>query len=280
MTGSTELGARDVARARTTGARRIRDAFAAANAEGRAAFIPYVVCGRPSIEQMPHLIASLVGAGADLVELGLPFSDPLVDGEVIRNATRAALDAGVTTASCLQAVRAIRAAGEDVPIVLMGSGNPVLRYGIDRFCADAAAAGVDGLILPDVPLAAGARLRAAAARAGIGMTYLVTPLTPTARFADLVEASSGFLYAVASTGTTGAETGAQAATHELLERAREAAGETPVAVGFGVSRAEHVAELAPWAAGVIVGSTLVDIVERSPEALVERVAELSAATRR
>jgi tryptophan synthase alpha chain len=229
---------------------------------------------------MPQLVASMVAAGADVVELGLPFSDPLADGTVIRNATRRALDEGITIAGCLDLVRAVRAAGTQVPLICMGYVNPLLAYGLERFCADAAAAGVDGLIIPDVPLEAAAELRAAAAANGLGITFLATPLTSDARIAELAAASTGFLYAVASTGTTGARADVAAATVELLDRARSIAGDVPVAVGFGVSSADHVARLAPHADGVIVGSALVELVEQEPASAVARVRELRHATHR
>ncbi|MCZ4496674.1 MAG: tryptophan synthase, alpha subunit, partial [Thermoleophilia bacterium] len=199
------------------------------------------------------------------------------DGEVIPNATRSALDAGVTDSGCLDQVRANRALGVEVPNVLMGYVNPLLAYGVERFCADAHAAGVDGLIVPDVPLESAGPLLDAAAAHGLGMTFLATPLTSDARIAQLAAASTGFLYAVASTGTTGARADVAASTHELLARARASAGDTPVAVGFGVSMPDHVTELAPHANGVIVGSALVALVEQDPVAAVARVGELARA---
>jgi tryptophan synthase alpha chain len=265
---------------RTTGAAAIRRAFDAAAEAGRAALVPYVVCGRPRVAEMPALIAALAEAGADIVELGVPFSDPLADGPVIRDATRLALDDGVTVATCLDIVRETRAAGCDVPLICMGYVNPLLAYGVERFCADAAAAGVDGLIIPDVPLESAAELRAAAAANGLGMTFLATPLTSNERIAELAEASTGFLYAVASTGTTGARADVAASTIELLDRARGLAGDVPVAVGFGVSTPDHVASLAPHADGVIVGSALVALVERDAASVPAEIASLRAATSR
>lgn len=265
---------------RVVGADAIRGAFAAAAGAGRSALVPYVVCGRPSLDAMPTLIASLAESGADIVELGVPFSDPLADGPVIRDATRCALDAGVTVVACLEAVRATRAAGVDVPLICMGYVNPLLAYGIERFCADAATAGVDGLIVPDVPLEAAGELRDAAAAHGLGICFLATPLTSDERIAQLATASSGFLYAVASTGTTGARAGVASSTIELLERARRLGGGVPVAVGFGVSTSAHVAQLAPHADGVIVGSALVERIERDPASVPAEVASLRAATSR
>jgi tryptophan synthase alpha chain len=160
----------------------------------------------------------------------------------------------------------------------MGYVNPLLAYGVDRFCADAAAAGVDGLIIPDVPLESARELRDAAAAHDLGITFLATPLTSDERIRELAAASTGFLYAVASTGTTGARQDVAAATIELLGRARAHAGEVPVAVGFGISTPEHVAALAPHADGVIVGSALVALVEHEAASVPAAVAALRAAT--
>ncbi|MCW2926351.1 MAG: tryptophan synthase, alpha subunit [Thermoleophilia bacterium] len=262
------------------GAARIRRAFEAARAADRAALIPYVVAGRPGIEACVDLVEALAGAGADVVELGVPFSDPLADGAVIRDATRLALDDGMTVAGVLQLARDVRARGVDVPLVCMGYVNPLLAYGLERFCADAAAAGVDGLIIPDVPLEAGRELREIAAAHGLGMTFLVNPMTEPARIAELAASSTGFLYAVASTGTTGARSDVAGSTVELLERLAAAGIDAPVAVGFGISTPEHVATLAPHADGIIVGSALVELVEQDVEAAVARVGELHRASRR
>lgn len=266
----------------TTGGTRIRSAFAAAAHDGRAALVPYVVCGRPSATTTPALVASIADAGADVIELGVPFSDPLADGPVIRDATRRALDAGMTVGGCLDIVRSVRAAGVDIPIVLMGYVNPLLAYGIERFCKDAAAAGVDGLIVPDAALLE--PLRAGADTHGLGLTMLVTPLTDEQRMLTLAQASTGFLYVVAATGTTGARDEIAQSTLDLLERTRaflERSGEdVPVAVGFGVSTPGHVAALANHADGVIVGSALVDLVERDEGAVPAMISRLRGATRR
>jgi tryptophan synthase alpha chain len=258
--------------------REIRASFAAAAAAGRAALVPYLVCGRPDAASTVTLVREAAAAGADVVELGVPFSDPLADGETIRNATRRALDAGMTVAGCRDVVRRVRAAGETVPIVLMGYANPLLRYGIEAFCTDAAAAGVDGLIVPDMPLEESGELLAHATRTGLGITFLVTPVTSDERIAQLASASTGFLYCVATTGTTGERTNVDPATIELLDRVRALTGDTPCAVGFGVSTPAHVAALAPHADGVIVGSVLVALVEHDPAGFAPQVARLVAAT--
>ncbi|MCW2921451.1 MAG: tryptophan synthase subunit alpha [Thermoleophilia bacterium] len=260
-----------------TGAVRIRAAFDAARAAKRTALVPYVVAGRPGIDACVDLVEQLVAAGADVIELGVPFSDPLADGTVIRNATRRALDDGMTVAGVLDIVRAVRACDVEVPIILMGYVNPLLAYGLEAFCADAASAGVDGLIVPDAQQLVA--LRSAASANGLGITMLVTPLSSEARIRELATQSTGFLYAVATTGATGARTDVADATLDLLVRARAAAAGVPVAVGFGISTPEHVARLAPHADGVIVGSALVELVEQDAAAAIARVGELAAATR-
>lgn len=262
-----------------SGAERIRRAFSRARAGGRAALVPYTVACRPSREASVDLVCGLADAGADVVELGVPFSDPLADGEVIRAATRRALDDGVSVSGVLDAVREVRERGCEIPVVLMGYVNPLLAYGVGAFCRDAVAAGADGLIVPDAQ--AFDELRDAASACGLGMTLLVTPLSGDERIAELARASTGFLYAVAATGTTGARADVADATIGLLARARriarEEAGGVPVAVGFGVSGPEQVAALAPHADGVIVGSAIVALAEADVAAVPAFVSGLRGA---
>lgn len=264
-----------------TGAERIRAAFAAAREDGRAALVPYVVAGRPDAEACARLVAEIAAAGADVVELGVPFSDPLADGPVIRDATRRALDAGVTVGTCLDIVRSVRSLGVTVPIVCMGYVNPLLAFGIEAFCAAAAEAGVDGLIVPDA--GGDARLRAACDRAGLGTTLLATPLSSDERILELARGCTGFLYAVATAGTTGTRDEVAASTIDFLRRARrlldEAGLDVPTAVGFGISTPEHVERLAPHVDGVVVGSALVELVEREPDGASDFVAALVSAGR-
>ncbi|MCW2949691.1 MAG: TrpB [Thermoleophilia bacterium] len=257
----------------------IRAAFACSARERRACLVPYLVCGRPDSAGTVQLVRQAADSGADLIELGVPFSDPLADGQTIRNASRLALEAGMSVAGCIDIVRQIRADGIEIPVVLMGYVNPIAAYGIERFCADAAAAGVDGLIVPDMPHEEAGELVAHAAASELGMTFLVTPVTSDERIAQLAVASTGFLYCVATTGTTGARSDVDPRTTQLLRRVRAHAGTTPVAVGFGVSTPAHVASLAPHAGGVIVGSALVALVEADATLFADRVGELVAAAR-
>lgn len=264
--------------AAASGITRIRRAFEDAAIERRAALVPYVVAGRPGFDECVELIVDLAGAGADVIELGVPFSDPLADGEVIRNATRRALDDGMNVARCLELVRRARRRGVDVPIVLMGYVNPLLAYGVDAFCADAADAGVDGLIVPDARSLG--ELERAADEHGIAMTMLVTPLSSDERIVEVASRTTGFVYAVASTGTTGARDDVAASTIALLDRTRRLVDGIPVAVGFGVTTAQHVARLAPHSDGVIVGSALVALIEQDPLQAVVLARAMRVATSR
>lgn len=248
---------------------RIADAFARAKAEGRAAIVGYVMAGEPDAKlDVDHARAVL--AEADLLEIGVPFSDPVADGPTIERAATRALARGVTMEHALALARQLRAESQK-PILLMTYYNPVLQRGLDRFAREAAEAGVDGVILPDVPLEESARPQAALRAGGLGLVQLASPATPDARFERLARATDGFLYVVSSYGVTGARDALPPESLDTVKRAALAcAGSVPFAVGFGVSRPEHVRQLhAAGAPGVVVGSAIVGRVEKgeSPEAL-------------
>lgn len=240
----------------TAGLGRIAAAFARARAQGRAALMPYFTVGFPDLKTSEGVLRGVAEAGADLIELGVPFSDPLADGPIIQNATQVALEQGVTPAHCLELVARLRGGGVPQPIMLMGYLNPILSYGVGRYVADAAAAGADGLIVPDLPPEEAEEVEAACADVGLALTYLAAPTTPPARLAEVARRTTGFLYLVSLTGVTGVRNALPAGLADFVARARQVAT-TPLAVGFGISRPEHVRAVGALAEGVIVGSALI-----------------------
>jgi tryptophan synthase alpha chain len=237
----------------TTGIERIAEAFARARSEGRrAALMPYMMGGFPSLELSRQIAVAYARAGADIVELGIPFSDPLADGPVIHAAATAALRAGVTVERVLELAGAI--AENDVPVVVMCYCNPVLARGYERFADALVRAGASGLIVPDLPMEEASELRSVCDQHGLALVPLVAPTTPAGRLAQIGAIARGFLYAVAVTGTTGERSGLDAA---LVARAA-AHSSVPVALGFGISSAGQAAAAADAGAdGVIIGSRLV-----------------------
>jgi len=250
---------RAVSRApQTAGGAAIAAAFARAHAEGRAAFIPYAVAGFPDPDRSFDVALGIIDAGADLIEIGLPYSDPLADGATLQRASRAALLAGTDLERSVGLVARVRAARPDVPVVAMGYVNQVIggRDG-SAVLQRLGAAGVSGMILADLTPDEGAEIEAEAARHGMSIVYLVTPTTTPARLRMIAERSGGFLYAVSLAGVTGARRSLPPGVARFL-RTVTAVSPVPVAVGFGVSRPQHARTLAPVADGVIVASALVD----------------------
>jgi tryptophan synthase alpha chain len=250
----------------------IAAAFARARAEGRVALIPYVMAGYPDLTSSEEVAVALCAAGADVLELGVPFSDPLADGVTIQAAAQRALEGGMSLAGTL-ALAARVSARVQTPLVLMGCYNPIYSYGVERFCRSASEANVAGLIVPDLPLEEAQPLRDAAAAAGIELIFLVAPTSPDARIARVARAAGqtggGFLYCVSLSGVTGARTSLPEHLASFVQRVR-AHTSLPLAVGFGVSRAAHVAEIGRVADGAAVGSALLNAVDAAPPA--ERVA--------
>ena len=245
---------------------RISDRLARTKSEGRLALVAYVTCGFPDPEATPRIVEALVEGGADIIELGVPFSDPVADGATIQNSSFRALEAGMTTARCLEiAGRASRQAG-GVPIVLMSYVNPILAFGGEAFVERAAAAGVDGLIVVDLPPEEGEELRGRCRAAGIDNVLLVAPNSDDERIKLVADQASGFLYCVSVAGVTGARAALPAALPAFLARVRRQTS-LPLAVGFGVSRPEHLRSLHGLAEAAVVGSAIVDIVgaSASPE---------------
>jgi tryptophan synthase alpha chain len=244
------------------GKERIAAAFAAARARGEVALIPYVPAGYPTLATSAEVALALARAGADLIEIGIPFSDPLADGATIQRATQVALKGGITFDGCLELARGLRAQ-VDTPIIFMGYYNPLHHRGPARAVAEAAAAGVDGLIVPDLPPEEAGELRAATEAHDLALIFLVSPVSSEERLAAVAAHGSGFLYCVSLTGVTGARAELAATLPAYLARVRAHTG-LPLAVGFGLSTAEHVAQVGALADGAVVASALIDRLAEAP----------------
>jgi tryptophan synthase alpha chain len=236
---------------------RIDARFAALKREGRAAFVSYVMAGDPDAATALAILKGLPGAGADLIELGFPFSDPMAEGPPIQRAALRALDKGMTLAGTLDLVRGFRAGDQTTPIVLMGYTNPLVTWGYGAFARDAAEAGVDGLIVVDLPPEEATPLADALDAAGVSLIRLATPTTDDARLKVVVRRTSGFVYYVSVAGVTGVKEADAATVAPHVERVRKASG-LPVAVGFGIKTPERASAIAQVADAVVVGSALVD----------------------
>ena len=253
---------------------KISQAFEQAKREGRGALMPYFMCGFPSAAQSIELVLAAIEGGADIIELGMPFSDPLADGATIQHAGHVALERGMTVNGCMEVARQV-SARSDVPLILMGYYNPVLAFGIERFCQSAAASGVCGLIIPDLPPEEAALLQQAAQDNGLSLIYLVPPTTPGERIATIVNMAAAqkgsFIYCVSLSGVTGER--AQLPPH-LRDFIQRVYGYTkdhhlPLVVGFGLSSPQHIAEVTSYADGAVVGSAIVQLIEQNEES--ERV---------
>ncbi len=244
----------------------------------RRALIMYLTVGFPQRDSTTELVPAIVEAGADMIELGVPFSDPLADGATVQRATQIALANGVSVRYCLHTVREIRNGGVAVPLLLMGHYNPLLQYGLERFCADAADAGVDGLIIPDLPPEEATDLYTACQAHGLDLIFLLAPTSTDERIGQVAKLATGFIYCVALTGTTGARAELPDALPQFIGRVRSTT-EMPLAVGFGISEPGHARQVAAVADGIIVGSALIDIVEQVAEHGVDRMRGFVAALR-
>ncbi|MDD5127928.1 MAG: tryptophan synthase subunit alpha [Dehalococcoidales bacterium] len=227
---------------------------------GHKALIAYVMVGYPSVAATMETVSRLAGNGADIIELGIPFSDPLADGPTIQNSSFRALQNGVTPAVCLDVVRQIRQRKITVPLMFMTYFNPVLNYGLREFCRDAARAGVDGLIVPDLPPEEGGELENAARQEGLSLVYLLAPTSNEARIRLVSRKSRGFIYSVSVTGVTGARRELPENLGTFLKRVKRIT-RLPVCVGFGVSTAAQAKQVAQMADGVIIGSRIVQFME-------------------
>ncbi|WP_294260230.1 tryptophan synthase subunit alpha [uncultured Sphingomonas sp.] len=240
--------------------------LASAFAKAHPALVAFVTAGDPTPAATPALLDALVAGRADVIELGMPFTDPMADGPAIQAANIRSLSAGTTTADILSIARGFRARHPDVPLVLMGYANPMLRRGPDWFAAAIAEAGVDGVICVDVPPEEDDALGPALRNAGVDLIRLATPTTDVARLPAVMAGASGFVYYVSVAGITGLQQAAQASIEEAVQRLK-AGTDLPVAVGFGVRTPDQAAAIARVADGVVVGSAIVEIVaEHGPAA--------------
>ena len=251
-------------------ASRITIAFEQALKEHRGVLIPYFMCGYPTSTQSIQLAIAAAQMGADIIELGMPFSDPLADGATIQHAGQIALENGITIHSCFEIAFEI-SARSDVPLILMGYYNPILVYGLESFCQRAVASGVCGLIIPDLPPEEAEPLQRAAKKYGLSLIFLIPPTTPDERISHIAKMASigygSFLYCVALNGVTGARATLPTNLHVFIQRVKDYTKEyhLPLAVGFGISIPEHVSELITFAEGVVVGSAMVKLIDEHVE---------------
>ena len=261
---------------------RLDATFARLRQAGELGLFPYLTAGYPDLKTCATLLDAIAESGADGLELGIPFSDPLADGVTLQRASARALEGGVTLKDALDLVRELRRRHQ-LPVVVMSYLNPLLAYGLPRLCQDAAAAGVDGFIVPDLSLEEAPAFQAACATAGLHYVYMVAPTSGDDRLTNVGGRVGGFVYCVALVGTTGARTSLSDELPEFLATVRERVS-APLVVGFGISTPAHVAGLVGKADGVIVASALADLIEhtepeRVEEAVRAAVRELKAATR-
>lgn len=243
------------------GVKALEEAFQRTRKEGRCAFIPYLTLGYPTPADTLDLVPALQAGGADIIELGVPFSDPVADGPTIQEASQVALRGGVTSSACLDLVAELRQGGVAVPLLLMGYYNPIHAYGVEDYVRDCAQVGVDGFIIPDLPPEEAGPLQKACRARGMALVFLIAPTTKEERMAIIADATQGFLYVVSRLGITGTEVSPEANLISRLDRVRRYA-RTPIAVGFGISEPGQARGLAPHVDGVVVGSA---IIRRAPE---------------
>ena len=242
---------------------RLADTFSRARAEARPALITLVIPGYPTPAETETVFDAMVAGGADIVEVEIPFSDPLADGTTIQRAAEIALSEGTTPADCLDFVRRARRRHPDTPIVFMTYLNPVLAYGLPRFADDAAAAGADAFILTDLPPEEASEAKAALARAGLELIFLVAPTSSDERVQLIGREGAGFVYCVSVAGVTGARSELPVGLADFVARVRRCTT-VPLAVGFGISRREHILSLTGVADGVVVGSAFMDVISSHP----------------
>lgn len=264
---------------------RLEKALAGTAERNETALVAYLTCGYPSVTESMDLVRAVSDAGADVIELGVPFSDPLGDGTLIQRTTHHALDQGVTPAAVLEAVAELRDSGVETPIMLMGYCNPFLRYGLSALYADAVRVGVDGFIVPDLPAHEAEEWLAEADANSLAQVFFTAPGSSRDRLRATTASSRGFVYALAANGVTGVREELAPDIEDYLGRVRDAAGALPICVGFGISRPEHITALRDCADGVIVGSALLQAISdadgpaQRTEAAARLISELKAACR-
>ncbi len=249
--------------------------------KSRPGLVAYITCGDPDIATTKEIILSAVDAGADVIELGVPFSDPVADGPVIQRASERALRNGTTLSGVLQLARQVRAQRPDAGLIVFSYLNPIVRFGLERFCDAAADSGVDGALVTDLPAEEAQEYLAHMRRRDLATIFLAAPTSTDQRLKSIAEVSTGFLYAVSRTGVTGTRQELATDARRLVRRLRRYT-RLPIAVGFGISTAEQVKEVAQFADAAVVGSAIVQAIEnsasqgRAPQAVAELIKQLSA----
>ncbi|MDQ3654306.1 MAG: tryptophan synthase subunit alpha [Chloroflexota bacterium] len=248
----------------STSTSRIGDTFARLREQGRTALMPFHTAGYPTLESSKEIIRALIDAGADMIEVGVPFSDPIADGPSVQGTGQIALENGTRLRDCIELVRQLRAEGVTAPLLLMGYYNPVLKYGVERYVADCAAAGVDGFIVPDLPAEESAALREACVAHGRDLIFMVAPTSTDDRLVAAAERGTGFLYCVSVIGVTGARDAMSQTLGDYIARVRSHT-DLPLAIGFGISKPEHVRQVGEIAEGAIVGAALINALTEVPD---------------
>jgi tryptophan synthase alpha chain len=242
----------------------VKKLFKSTRENKRAALSLYITAGYPDLDATTVIIKSAIDAGADIIELGVPYSDPLADGTTIQNASTAALSNGVTLQDCIDVSVSLRAYAPDTPIILMGYYNPFLQYGIEDLAKSCKSAGVDGLIVPDLPPEESSELENTLSAHGLDLIYLLAPTSDSDRIAQVIKHTKSFIYCVSVAGVTGARSTLDAQGIELVQKVKQAT-EMPVALGFGISTPLHVREASVVADAVIIGSAFVDKINNNLE---------------
>lgn len=242
---------------------RIAAAFEKARSEDRAALMPFLTVGYPTLDASKELLLAIVAGGADIIEIGIPFSDPLADGATVQRTSQVALEHGASLSSGFELVEFARANGVEIPLVFMGYVNPFFQYGIERLAADSQRIGVDGFIVPDLPIEESDDFRLPLADAGVDLIYMVAPTSTNRRIAQVAERASGFVYCVSLTGVTGARSSLADNLGSYIGKVREQV-DVPLAIGFGISTPEQVSQAAAIGDGVVVASAMINYLDTLP----------------